>query len=113
VNSPSSSLAKALWLLAGLRPAAGHLLHQADWVLGRLSGRFGISDENNALKLGYDPVGRCWPAWLRADVDLPHRLRSTTEGWGVDPAHHARLWAETLCVEQRPLTAYEEVGSWN
>ena len=27
-------------------------------------GRMGVSDENNALKLGYDPVSRAWPAWL-------------------------------------------------
>ena len=66
VHSPSSSLAKALWLLA--RPHAGgrRMLHQADWVLGRLTARYGGSDENNALKLGYDPVARCWPAWVSA-----------------------------------------------
>jgi hypothetical protein len=73
VNSPSSSLAKALWLLARPRPGTRHLLHQADWVLGRLTGRYGTSDENNALKLGYDPVGRCWPAWLGA-AGLPAGL---------------------------------------
>jgi len=39
-----------------------------------------------------------------------HRLRPVAEGWGVDPTHHARLWAETLHVEHRPLTAYEEVA---
>jgi hypothetical protein len=67
VHSPSSSLAKALWLLAPAAPRrARHLLHQADWLLGRLTGRYGTSDEHNALKLGYDPVGRCWPAWLAA-----------------------------------------------
>jgi sugar (pentulose or hexulose) kinase len=70
VHSPSSSLAKALWLLATPRPGARHLLHQADWILGRLTGRLGTSDENNALKLGYDPVGRRWPAWL-AGTGLP------------------------------------------
>lgn len=73
VCSPSSSLAKALWLLAEPSCNARHLLHQADWVLGRLTGRFGTSDENNALKLGYDPVGRCWPAWLAA-TGLPPEL---------------------------------------
>jgi hypothetical protein len=66
VNSPSSSLAKALWLLVRPHRGTRHLLHQADWVLGRLTGRYGTSDENNALKLGYDPVARCWPAWLGA-----------------------------------------------
>jgi transposase len=39
-----------------------------------------------------------------------HRLRAASEGWGVDPTHHARLWADTLRVEQRSLTAYEEVA---
>lgn len=45
-------------------PEARHALHQADWIAGRLTGRFGLSDENNALKLGYDPVARTWPDWL-------------------------------------------------
>jgi sugar (pentulose or hexulose) kinase len=62
----SASLAKLLWLLES--PAAGRAafaLHQADWLLARLSGRYGCSDENNALKLGYDPVERRWPDWLQ------------------------------------------------
>jgi len=73
VHSPSSSLAKALWLTAVPRPAARCLVHQADWLAGRLAGRPGISDENNALKLGYDPVDRRWPGWLGATA-LPPAL---------------------------------------
>jgi sugar (pentulose or hexulose) kinase len=42
------------------------ILHQADWIMGRLSGRFDVTDENNALKSGYDPVARQWPEWIRA-----------------------------------------------
>jgi sugar (pentulose or hexulose) kinase len=42
------------------------ILHQADWILGKLSGRYGVTDENNALKSGYDPVARQWPEWIRA-----------------------------------------------
>ena len=61
--SASSSLAKLLYLYNRNRHAR-YALHQADWVSGQLSGRFGISDENNCLKLGYDPVNRCWPDWL-------------------------------------------------
>jgi sugar (pentulose or hexulose) kinase len=40
------------------------ILHQADWVLGKFSGRYDVTDENNALKSGYDPVTRTWPAWI-------------------------------------------------
>jgi sugar (pentulose or hexulose) kinase len=60
-----SSLAKLLHLGNRLSPRPGTLaLHQADWILGRLSGRFGISDWNNCLKLGYDPQTGRWPEWL-------------------------------------------------
>lgn len=72
-HGPGSSLAKLLWLQAsGLPHTTRYALHQADWLLGRLTGRYGISDENNALKLGYDPVNRCWPGWLEAE-EIPRR----------------------------------------
>lgn len=63
-HGASSGLARSLFL----QQAAGckRLVHQADWVAGQLSGRFDLSDENNALKTGYDPVARCWPDWLDA-----------------------------------------------
>ena len=69
-----SALAKLLWLLGHVdRSRTGHVLHQADWLAGRLSGRFGFSDSNNCLKLGYDAVRRCWPGWL-GELGVPHRL---------------------------------------
>ena len=64
-HGATSPLARLL-LLQPEHPAARHALHQADWIAGRLLGRFGVSDENNALKLGYDPVRRAWPGWLDA-----------------------------------------------
>jgi len=61
----SSSLAKSLYLLRKY-PGAAHICHQADWISGLLCKRFDISDENNCLKLGYDPLMREWPQWLSA-----------------------------------------------
>lgn len=61
-----TSPAARLLLLSATHPAAAHALHQADWLAARLTGRPGVSDDNNALKLGWDPVARCWPAWLDA-----------------------------------------------
>lgn len=64
-HGPTAALAKLLHLAAaGLPGDVRHAVHQADWVAGRLAGRHGVSDENNALKLGYDPIARQWPAWL-------------------------------------------------
>jgi len=61
----TSALAKLLHLLKRIDvDGARHAVHQADWIAGRLGASHGISDENNALKLGYDPVTRSWPAWL-------------------------------------------------
>lgn len=60
----STSPAARLLLLQGRYPQAALALHQADWLMGRLTGSFGDSDDNNALKLGWDPVTRVWPEWL-------------------------------------------------
>jgi sugar (pentulose or hexulose) kinase len=95
-HGASASLAKLLWLLQ--LPAARHArhaLHQADWVLGRLRGRYGGSDENNALKLGYDPGGRHWPEWLTQlpipATLLPEVVPAGTDIGCIDPAMAAQF----------------------
>jgi len=61
----SSSLAKLLYLISHY-PAARHAVHQSDWLTAMLTGKVGHSDENNCLKLGYDPVNQCWPEWIKS-----------------------------------------------
>ncbi|MBD8554864.1 FGGY-family carbohydrate kinase [Rhizobium sp. CFBP 8762] len=63
-HGATSGLAKVL-VFQALDDVA-HILHQADWLAGRFTGRFDLSDENNALKTGYDPVSRAWPDWISA-----------------------------------------------
>ncbi|APZ43284.1 FGGY-family carbohydrate kinase [Acidihalobacter ferrooxydans] len=69
-HGATSALAKLLWLREQGLAHAAHALHQSDWLLGRLGAPWGVSDENNALKLGYDPVARAWPQWL-GELDVP------------------------------------------
>jgi sugar (pentulose or hexulose) kinase len=45
-------------------PDLARVLHEADWLTGRLTGRFDVSDANNALKTGYDPRLGAWPDWV-------------------------------------------------
>lgn len=71
-QGPSSSLAKLLYLQERY-PDARYALHQADWITAKLSGQYGISDENNTLKLGYDPINRTWPDWL-SSLPIHRRL---------------------------------------
>lgn len=70
VCSPTSGLAKLLWLTrhSDLTTAA-HFMHQADWLAALLTGAGGISDYHNALKTGYDVERLCWPNWV---LKLPH-----------------------------------------
>lgn len=57
----TSPLGRAMDLLG----RGSRILHQADWIVGQLSGIYDVTDENNALKSGYDPVSRQWPGWIR------------------------------------------------
>lgn len=61
----ASSLSKLLYLAEARGCPAGTLaVHQADWVGGRLAGRYGWTDWNNALKLGFDAERLAWPDWV-------------------------------------------------
>jgi len=71
-HGTGSGLAKLLYMQQEY-PQADHLLHQADWIVGKLCGRFDISDENNALKTSYDPITSKWPDWLD-DLNINRRL---------------------------------------
>ncbi len=59
-HGSTSPLARAMGM------GGARFLHQADWLAGKFSGSFDVSDENNALKTGYDPVARKWPDWIEA-----------------------------------------------
>lgn len=71
-RSASASLPKVLSLLKSC-PDAAHICHQSDWIAGLLCDRFDISDENNCLKLGYNPITRDWPQWLH-DLNIDTAL---------------------------------------
>jgi D-ribulokinase len=90
-RGPGSALARALRLAAEDRAGrAVHLLHQADFVAARLTGRGGRTDFNNALKTGLDPATGRWPDWitglpLRADL-LPDAVPPGTPLGRIDVA---------------------------
>lgn len=78
-HGPTSGLAKALALQSS--PGVAKLLHQADWIAGHLIGNFSATDENNALKTGYDPVARCWPDWMaETGLDMSLLPRAAVPG---------------------------------
>ncbi|WOH03841.1 hypothetical protein DCAR_0623241 [Daucus carota subsp. sativus] len=66
VCSSTSTLCKLVswWNSYGSSKDSAVLLHQADWLLWLLHGKLGVSDYNNALKVGYDPELESYPPWL-------------------------------------------------
>jgi len=68
----TSGLAKLLWLFKNgqyTNTQCQYALNQSDWISGKLMGKFGFSDHNNALKMGYDAQNHCWPDWLTTLLD--------------------------------------------
>lgn len=65
-----------------------------------------LSGQIVAVRIGLDGHLRVYAGdYLVAQ----HCLQASAQGWVSVPDHHARLWQSTLKVEQRALTAYEEV----
>jgi len=66
----SGGLSKALYQIENTDiPATSKLLHQVDWINFKLGAPLAITDENSALKTGYDPVNRCWPDWIDTFIE--------------------------------------------
>ncbi|MFT9494139.1 FGGY-family carbohydrate kinase [Anaerosolibacter sp.] len=76
----SFALPKILWMKRQgreLYEKACYIIHQSDYIVGRLTGRYDVSDYSNALKSGYDLLERKWPGFIEnglgIDIQkLPH-----------------------------------------
>jgi D-ribulokinase len=60
----TTALGRAIQL--SRRSGVRRIVHQADWIAMRLGHGDAISDENNALKTGYDLATESWPDWLES-----------------------------------------------
>jgi sugar (pentulose or hexulose) kinase len=78
----SFGMPKMLWLARhepGIFERTVQLAHQADVIIGRLTGRFDVTDESTALKSGYDLFARRWPADFARWPGLVDRLPTVEE----------------------------------
>lgn len=70
----SFSLSRILWLLRNrpeLYERTRVFAHQADYIAGLLTGEYGVTDDSNALKTGFDPIDKRWPEEIAAlGIDL-------------------------------------------
>lgn len=70
----SFGLPKLRWL-ARARPdvveRARYLAHAGDFLAGRLTGEYGVTDETQALKTGYDLIHQRWPESIERELGVP------------------------------------------
>ena len=70
----SYGLPKILWFLRNHDAKASRIhrwIHAADYVLGRLSGVWGFTDQTNALKTGFDVFNEEWPEVIWSRLGVP------------------------------------------
>jgi Sugar (pentulose and hexulose) kinases len=63
----SSGLPKMLWFMNQYPEKVkeiGGFIHATDFIIGKLCGRFNVTDYTNALKSGYDIRNYTWPSYI-------------------------------------------------
>jgi D-ribulokinase len=74
VFDESFALPKIVWL-AREQPEvfarARHFVHASDFIVGRLTGDYGVSDQSNVLKTGFDLIEGRWPSFIERDLGVP------------------------------------------
>lgn len=108
VISASSSLAKLLYLLQRHpNEEAGYFSDQSSWLAAMLTGKPGIGDYHNALKLGYDVETLNWPTWIKAfgvERFLPKVVAPGTRLGKLAPEVAAKLDLPSACVVRAGTT---------
>ena len=106
VRSATSALCKlhSWWTeqASASATSGAKLLHHADWIAFLLHGEMGVTDHNNALKLGFDPAGEgSYPSWLSGAPyasTLPARVLPPGTRAGTVASAEARSRLPEGCV---------------
>ncbi|MDH7602522.1 MAG: FGGY family carbohydrate kinase [Armatimonadota bacterium] len=126
----SFGLPKILWLKRHepqVWERSRWVIHAADYIVGKLTGQFGVSDYSNALKTGYDLAELGWPRFISdaLDIDIEKLPRVVRPGEAVGYIT-AECSVETGLSRRTLVTAgvsdgtagflasgASEVGDWN
>lgn len=78
----SSALTKILWLKrerSETYKKTRKFIGISDFIVGKLTGEFSVTDTSNALHAGYDIVDMRWPAFIREFSLLPENMPEVVE----------------------------------
>ena len=63
------------WLATSPRRgrARGSVAHAADYIVGKLTGVYDVSDQSNVLKTGFDLIDFAWPPFIESELGIDTR----------------------------------------
>ncbi len=126
----SSGLAKMVWFAKTYPEKASRLakwIHAADFITGKLSCKWGVTDYTNAFKTGYDVSALNWPAYISDELGvkkewLPEVLASgavlgslnkaLADDLGLNPEILVTVGLTDGCASQIAAGAIKP-GDWN
>lgn len=82
----SSGLPKMLWFINRYPDKVeqlGKFIHAADYIIGKLSGSYDVTDYTNALKSGYDVRKTEWPAYIWEKLPIQQNWLQTVQPSGT------------------------------
>jgi sugar (pentulose or hexulose) kinase len=82
----SSGLPKMLWFInryPNKVEQIGKFIHAADYIIGKLSGRYDVTDYTNVLKSGYDVRKTEWPAYIWNKLPIRQSWLQTVQPSGT------------------------------
>ena len=94
VSSSSNALVRALKIIKDKKKdiKSYKILHQADWIAGKIINEFNYSDDNNSLKLGYDCLNKKWPDWIsNLPIDTAALPKILTPGTTLNVLQNSEL----------------------
>ncbi|MDQ8005545.1 MAG: FGGY-family carbohydrate kinase [Pedobacter sp.] len=95
----SSGLAKMLWFIQSYPDKAKKIakwIHAADYITGKLSGNWGITDYTNAFKSGYDVNELKWPSYISTEIGINEAWLPKVEPLGTVIGNLDHLQADLL-----------------
>ncbi|MGS2763059.1 FGGY-family carbohydrate kinase [Sinomicrobium sp. M5D2P9] len=101
----SSGLSKMVWFAENHPEKAGQIarwVHAADYITGKLSGVWGVTDHTNALKSGYDTRNETWPEYLFSELGLSRVWMPEVHPSGTVIGTMAPKTAQSLSFKNRP-----------
>ncbi|UGU17653.1 FGGY-family carbohydrate kinase [Sinomicrobium kalidii] len=101
----SSGLSKMVWFAENHPEKTARIVrwvHAADYITGKLSGVWGVTDHTNALKSGYDTRNGIWPEYLFSELGLSRTWMPEVHPSGTVIGTMSPEVSQTLGFKNRP-----------